>query len=126
MIQEKQKKNICNDTNFKWIFVQEIDDEIPPYNGFKVYQDKHKWLASGRWIMKIQLGSGADWVQTSNKLERAVAFAYFLLRPFGTVKLPPTKFKRTDVRKESSPGYSWSGSCPGLSISRSSLPSRSK
>jgi len=48
MIQEKQKKNICNDTNFKWIFVQEIDDEIPPYNGFKVYQDKHKWLASGR------------------------------------------------------------------------------
>lgn len=68
-------------------------------------------------------GFGADWVQTSNKLERAVAFAYFLLRPFGTVKLPPTKFKRTDVRKESSPGYSWSGSCPGLSISRSSLPS---
>jgi hypothetical protein len=36
MIQEK-KKNIRNDTNFKWIFVQEIDDEIPPYNVFKVY-----------------------------------------------------------------------------------------
>jgi hypothetical protein len=123
MIQEK-KKNICNDTNFKWIFVQEIDDEIPPYNVFKVYQDKPKSTCLRSMNHENSAGFGADWVQTSHKLERAVAFAYFLLRPSGTVKLPPTKFKRTDVRKESSPGYPWSGSCPGLSISRSVLPSR--
>lgn len=90
--------------------MQEIDDEIPPYNVFKVYQDKPKSTCLRSMNHENSAGFGADWVQTSNKLERAVAFAYFLLRPTGTVKLPPTKFKRTDVRKESSPGYSWSGS----------------
>ena len=78
--------------------MQEIDDEIPPYNVFKVYQDKPKSTCLRSMNHENSAGFGADWVQTSNKLERAVAFAYFLLRPSGTVKLPPTKFKRTEGR----------------------------